>query len=157
MKFLKLLLLLYLPILALQSCVDKNVKVDTYEAIPKLNWTYVNPIKATINVTDSTQAYNIYVNFRHTADYKYANIWLRFHIIGPNQKDVPVRQEFQLAMPDGHWLGNGSGNLFSYQLIYKEKYKFAGIGKYTLIVEQNMRDNPLKAISDVGIFIEETK
>ncbi len=68
-----------------------------------------------------------------------------------------MRQEFQLAMPDGEWLGNGSGNLFSYQLIYKENYKFASTGKYNLIVEQNMRDNPLKAISDVGIYVELAK
>jgi gliding motility-associated lipoprotein GldH len=157
MKFKKLLLLFPLYILVMQACVNQNVKVDTYNAIPKQNWTYVNPVKATLNVTDSTQAYNIYVNFRHTADYKYANIWLRFHIIGPNQKDVPVRQEFQLAMPDGQWLGTGSGNLFTYQLIYKQNYKFASTGKYTLIVEQNMRDNPLKAVSDVGIYVELAK
>lgn len=157
MKFKKLLLLFPLYILVMQACVNQNVKVDTYNAIPKQNWTYVNPVKATLSVTDSTQAYNIYVNFRHTADYKYANIWLRFHIIGPNQKDVPVRQEFQLAMPDGQWLGTGSGNLFTYQLIYKQNYKFASTGKYTLIVEQNMRDNPLKAVSDVGIYVELAK
>jgi len=157
MEFKKLLPILSLFVLTLHACVNENVKVDTYNAIPKQNWTYVNPVKATLNVTDSTQAYNIYVNFRHTADYKYANIWLRFHIIGPNQKDVPVRQEFQLAMPDGQWLGTGSGNLFTYQLIYKQNYKFASTGKYTLIVEQNMRDNPLKAISDVGIYVELAK
>lgn len=157
MEFKKLLFLFFLPVLAIQACVDQNVKVDTYEAIPKQTWSYANPVKASINITDSTQAYNIYVNFRHTADYKYSNIWLRFHIIGPNQKDIPVRQEFQLAMPDGQWLGTGSGNLFTYQLIYKEQYKFAGTGKYTLIVEQNMRDNPLKGINDVGIYIEEVK
>lgn len=155
MDFTKLFFFCFLPLLVMQACVDPNVKVDTYEAIPKQTWSYIKPIKATLNVTDSTQAYNIFVNFRHTADYRYSNIWLRFHVIGPNQKDVPVRQEFQLALPDGQWLGNGSGNLFTYQLIYKETYKFAGKGKYTLIVEQNMRDNPLKGISDVGIFVEE--
>lgn len=157
MELKKLFIYFSFLILILPSCIDQNVKVDTYNAMPKQNWTYVNPVKATLNVTDSTQAYNIYVNFRHTADYKYSNIWLRFHIIGPNQKDIPIRQEFQLAMPDGQWLGNGSGNLFTYQLIYKQNYKFAGTGKYTLIVEQNMRDNPLKGISDAGIYVELAK
>lgn len=156
MKFKKLLLLLCFPIL-LQSCVDENVKVDTFVSIPHETWSYIKPIKATLEVPDSTQAYNIYVNFRHTADYRYSNIWLRFHIIGPNQRDIPLRQEFQLAMPDGKWLGNGSGNLYSYQLIYKQNYKFAGTGKYTLIVEQNMRDNPLKGVSDAGIYVEVAK
>lgn len=157
MHFTKRLLVFSLGLLTLQACNTENVVVDTFEAIPKQNWTYIKPIKASFNVDDSTKRYNIYVNFRHTADYKYSNVWLRFHIIGPNQKDVPLRQEFQLAQADGQWLGNGSGNLFSYQLIYKENYQFPTTGKYTLIVEQNMRDNPLKNISDVGLYVEQVK
>jgi gliding motility-associated lipoprotein GldH len=39
-------------------------------------------------------------------------------------------------------------------LIYKEGYKFPSVGTYTIIIEQNMRDNPLKNISDVGIRVE---
>ncbi|MBK0381415.1 gliding motility lipoprotein GldH [Pedobacter sp. SD-b] len=142
----------FLIIIGLQACNDKAL-IDTFDHIPNENWTYIKPIKATVNITDSKKKYNIYVNFRHTADYKYSNIWLRFHLIGPQLKDEPLRQEFQLALPDGEWLGNGSGNLYSYQLIYKENYKFPTNGKYTIIVEQNMRDNPLKAVSDAGIRV----
>lgn len=139
-----------------QSC-NYGALVDTFDSIPNQNWTYIKPIKAVVEITDSTKSYNIYANFRHTAEYKYSNVWLRFHILGPNKKDVPERQEFQLAKPDGEWLGKGSGNLFSYQLIYKESYHFPFTGKYTILVEQNMRDNPLKYISDVGIRVEEVK
>ncbi len=145
-----------LMIIVLQSC-DHEALVDTFETVPHQNWTYVKPIKATFEISDSTKTYHIYVNFRHTADYRYSNIWLRLHVLGPGLKDVPERQEFQLAMPDGEWLGNGSGNLYSYQLIYKEHYKFPSKGKYTVVVEQNMRDNPLKNISDVGLKVEEDK
>lgn len=157
MDFLKRILFLGLTLLVLQSCNTDNVVVDTFESIPKETWSYINPIKASVTVQDSTKAYNIYVNLRHTADYKYSNIWLRFHLIGPNQKDVPLRQEFQLAEADGQWLGTGSGNLYGYQLIFKEGYKFPANGKYTILVEQNMRDNPLKAVSDVGLYIELAK
>ncbi|MFC5283736.1 gliding motility lipoprotein GldH [Pedobacter alpinus] len=157
MHFFKRIFFLGLTLSVLQACNTDNVVVDSFEKIPKETWSYINPIKASVTVTDSTKAYNIYVNFRHTSDYKYANIWLRFHIIGPNKKDIPLRQEFQLAEADGKWLGTGSGNLYNYQLIFKDGYKFPGNGKYTLIVEQNMRDNPLKAISDVGLYVELAK
>ncbi|OAQ39170.1 gliding motility lipoprotein GldH [Pedobacter psychrophilus] len=152
MKILRNFIFLISIIMGLQAC-DNNVLVDTFDHIPNENWTYIKPIKAVVNITDSTKKYNIYVNFRHTADYKYANIWLRFHLLGPKLKDEPLRQEFQLAMQDGEWLGNGSGNLYSYQLIYKENYKFPTNGKYTIVVEQNMRDNPLKNVSDAGVRI----
>ncbi len=152
MKILRNFIFLILINMGLQAC-DNNVLVDNFDHIPNQNWTYIKPIKAVVNITDSTKKYNIYINFRHNADYKYANIWLRFHLLGPKLKDEPLRQEFQLALQDGEWLGNGSGNLYSYQLIYKENYKFPTNGKYTIVVEQNMRDNPLKNVSDAGIRV----
>ncbi|MBD3748289.1 MAG: gliding motility lipoprotein GldH [Sphingobacteriales bacterium] len=139
------------------SACNDHALVDTFESIPNQNWTYIKPIKAKVEISDSTKTYNIYVNFRHTADYRYSNIWLRFHVFGPKLRDFPERKEFQLALADGSWLGKGSGNLFSYQLIYKEGYKFPSSGTYTIIVEQNMRDNPLKYIADVGIRVEPVK
>ena len=75
----------------LASC-NNNALVDTFETIPNETWTYVKPIKASLEVTDSTKAYNIFVNFRHTADYRYANIWLRMRINGPDKKEVVERQ-----------------------------------------------------------------
>jgi gliding motility-associated lipoprotein GldH len=152
MKILRNFIFVISIVIGLQAC-NNNALVDTFDQIPNKNWTYIRPIKATVNIIDSTKKYNIYVNFRHTADYKYSNIWLRFHILGPKLKDEPLRQEFQLALQDGEWLGNGSGNLYSYQLIYKENYKFPTNGKYTIVVEQNMRDNPLKNVSDAGVRV----
>jgi gliding motility-associated lipoprotein GldH len=135
-----------------QSC-NSDVVVDTFEEIPNQNWTYTKPIKAKLNVTDHSKAYQINVQFRHTLDYKYANVWLRFHIIGPDKKAIIERQEFQLALPNGEWLGKGSGSLYSYELVFKDNYKFNQNGNYTIMVEQNMRDNPLAGVNDVGLKI----
>ncbi len=138
--------------ISFQSC-NSDVVVDTFEEISNQNWTYSKPIKVKVNVTDYRKAYQINVQFRHTLDYKYANVWLRFHIIGPNKKALIERQEFQLALPNGEWLGKGSGSLYSYELCYKDNYKFKQNGIYTIMVEQNMRDNPLAGVNDVGLKI----
>lgn len=150
------LVFLFIMVALFQSCTNESL-INTFESVPHQNWTYIKPIKASLVVTDSTKAYQIYVNFRHTSDYRYANLWLRFHIIGPDKKQIIERQEFQLALPNGQWLGKGSGSLYSYELIYKENYKFKTKGNYAIIVEQNMRDNPLRGVNDVGLRIAEVK
>lgn len=142
--------------LSVASCSD-NAIIDEYTAIAKENWSYDKPIKTVVDIKDSSIPYNIYINFRHTEDYKYSNIWLRLSEISPVNKKTTVREEFQLALPDGKWIGKGSGNLYSYRLIYKEGLKFDTVGKYTFIIEQNMRDNPLKAVTDVGLRVEPAK
>ena len=105
-------------------------------------------------IENADQTYNVYLNLRHTSRYKYSNIFLLIHITGPDGKKRTERKEFRLALPDGEWLGSGSGNLYSYQIPFKENYKFPTKGKYVIELEQNMRDNPLDYVSDAGIRIE---
>lgn len=144
---------LFFTVFFISSCNDVAIK-DVFVNIPNENWSYDRPIKAVVNITDITKPYNLLVNFRHTEDYRYANLWIRVSIIAPDKKKVTERKEFQLALQDGEWLGKGSGNLYSYQLIFKENHKFNTPGNYTFIIEQNMRDNPLKYVTDVGLRVE---
>jgi len=149
--------LLAIPIaLSLASCSD-NALFDDYFAIANQNWSYDKPVKVSVDIEDASQPYNVYINFRHTEDYSYSNIWLRLTQIAPSGKKTTVREEFQLAQQDGKWIGKGSGNLYSYRLIYKERFRFDTTGKHTFIIEQNMRDNPLKAVTDVGLRVEPAK
>jgi len=148
--------LIILTALSAISCSD-NAIIDEYTAIGNENWSYDKPIKTVVDIKDASIPYNIYINFRHTEDYKYSNIWLRLSQIAPNNQKTTAREEFQLASSDGKWFGKGSGNLYSYRLIYKEGFKFDTAGKYTFIIEQNMRDNPLKAVTDVGLRAEPAK
>jgi gliding motility-associated lipoprotein GldH len=66
MKILRNFIFLISIVIGLQAC-NNNALVDTFDQIPNKNWTYIRPIKATVNIIDSTKKYNIYVNFRHTA------------------------------------------------------------------------------------------
>ncbi len=146
--------LIILILLFLCSACNNQPVIDEYNIISNQNWSYNNKIARSFTINDISKPYNIYINFRHTADYKYANVWLKVHEVNPDRKKTTERKEFQLALADGQWLGKGSGNLYNYQLVHKENYRFAKKGKYTIIVEQNMRDNPLRNISDVGLKVE---
>lgn len=140
-------------LISLQSCVD-NAIVDNFFTIPNQHWTYAQPIKTAVGITNPEKGYNIYINLRHTDAYKYANIWFKVSIISPDKKKETKRVEFNLASPDGAWLGTTAGNLFTCQLPYKQNFKFTQKGKYLIIVEQNMRDNPLDGVNDLGLRVE---
>ena len=138
----------------LASCQDQSLIVDTNIELDKHNWSYTEKVRIPLSIESADIPFNLYLNLRHTSDYKYSNIFLLIHITGPDGKKITERREFKLAQPDGEWLGSGSGNLYSYQILFKEDYKFTLKGKYMIELEQNMRDNPLDHITDAGIRVE---
>lgn len=141
----------------LGSCNDPHTVVDTNTAIPGYNWSYVNKVKYDCKIDDENASYNLYLNLRVTDNYKYSNLFILISESSPGNKARLTRYEVKLATRDGEWLGKGSGNLYSYQVPFKTNYKFAAKGNYHFELEQNMRDNPLHEVSDVGLRIEKVK
>lgn len=136
------------------GCTDPNGIFDQNTPIPNRNWAYVNPIKYNVKVDDAHVPYNLYLNLRVSGDYKYSNLFVLVHISGPQLKPEVRRYEIKLANAEGEWLGSGSGNLYSYQVYIKTDYHFPATGVYHFAIEQNMRDNPLHEVSDVGLRVE---
>ncbi|MCZ4243271.1 gliding motility lipoprotein GldH [Pedobacter punctiformis] len=148
-------LLAFLLVVSLFSgCI--NSVVDTNVKIPDRKWTYRNHIAAEFEIKDNTKGYNIYFKLRHTAEYRYSNIYILAHFFDGNNK-VTKRYQYKLAKNDGEWLGSGSGNVFNYTLPMLTKHHFPKNGKFKIEIEQNMRDNPLVEISDAGILVEEAQ
>ncbi len=143
--------------IAFAGCADKNTVTDQNTTITDHNWTYGNRVKFDVNIDNPNIPYNLYFNLRITADYRYSNIFIMMHQSGPNSKAVATRMEFKLANADGEWLGSGSGNLYSYQMMFLSAYKFPSKGVYHFAIEQNMRDNPLHEVSDVGLRVEKSQ
>lgn len=136
------------------GCSDPNAVIDNNTVIPNNNWSYVNKIKTKVTITDETVPYNLYMNLRVTADYKYANLFVLIKQVNPDKQAHSTRYEFKLANADGEWLGDGSGSIYSYQVPFKTAYKFPAKGVYQFEIEQNMRDNPLHEVTDVGMRVE---
>lgn len=136
------------------SCRDEQAVVDTNQEISGRNWGYADKITIPVVINDTQAVYNLFINLRHTANYKYSNIFILVHQTGTDGKRTTERKEFRLAYPDGEWLGDGSGNMYSYQLPYKMNYRFPKKGTYVFELEQNMRDNPLREMTDAGLRVE---
>ncbi len=141
-------------VLSVSGCTDRYRVIDENTEIANHNWTYLNKVKFSFKIDDEKAGYNLYMNLRVTGDYKYSNLFVLISQIGPDKKMATRRYEMKLANKDGEWLGKGSGNLYSYQVPFLINHKFAAKGTYTFFIEQNMRDNPLREVSDVGLRVE---
>lgn len=153
----KLILFTFLALTGFTSCQDTKTVVDSNFEIAGQNWSYTEKVQVPFQIENPGLPYNVFLNLRLTSRYKYSNIFLLIHTTGPDGKKSTERKEFRLALPDGEWLGSGSGNLYSYQIPIKENYKFPLKGKYLIELEQNMRDNPLDFVSDAGIRVEKVQ
>jgi len=146
---------LFIPfIFLLAACSDPNAVIDQNTEIVDNNWQYANKLQYTVKIDNPDVLYNIALNLRVTANYKYSNIFVLVHRTNPDKKVSTVRYEFKLAGKDGEWYGDGSGNIYSYQMPFIKNYKFPAKGIYRFSIEQNMRDNPLHEVSDVGLRVE---
>ena len=155
MNKLKHFLFLLTLILIASSCTNKNL-VDTNEAVAENNWTYAKSAKATVEIKDATKAYEVYFKLRHTSDYRYSNLFVLAHLKGNGLKKN-TRYQFKLAQADGTWLGKGSGDIYTHNFTLLSDFRFPKAGKYEIEIEQNMRDNPLIGISDIGITVKQTE
>lgn len=142
-------------LLFLSSCTNTHL-VDVNMAIPENNWSYAKNVTTTFEVKDSGLAYHLSFKIRNNTAYRYSNIYVVMRLKG-DSLSKNTRYQFQLAKADGEWLGKGSGDLYSNTFSLLKNFHFPKAGKYTLEVEQNMRDNPLVGISDVGLTVEEVK
>ncbi|MBE8721444.1 gliding motility lipoprotein GldH [Sphingobacterium pedocola] len=146
----KHLLIVACVIISLSSCVD-GAYYEKNSTIPNQSWSYDNIQKFEVDIDDITAKYDIYINLRHSADYDFSNIFVLFHEKGKGLKDTAYRKEIVLAQLDGRWLSNSAGGVYEKQYLAKENIAFPDTGKYEFAVEQNMRENPLKNIINVGI------
>ncbi|WP_454804601.1 gliding motility lipoprotein GldH [Mucilaginibacter phyllosphaerae] len=149
--------LIALVLFTAPGCTDSNAILDKNTEIANHNWSYVNRVKYDVTIDDITVPYNLYFNVRVSGSYRYSNLFALFFQTSPGKKTHTTRYEFKLANKDGEWLGSGSGNLYSYQLLLRKNYKFPAKGVYHFEIEQNMRDNPLREVVDAGLRVEKAQ
>ncbi|MCG2460915.1 gliding motility lipoprotein GldH [Flavobacteriaceae bacterium F89] len=145
------------------SCSNNIVRSD-YKATEGGQWGKDNVIKFTFSGMDTIQKNNIFINVRNDASYPYSNLFLIAELTFPSGETVKDTLEYEMALPDGQWLGKGNGSLKESKLWYKENIVFPTSGVYTLQLSQAMRKNGnidgvehLEGITDVGYQIEKTK
>ena len=151
--------ILLLSSFILVSC-EKGLVKSEFRATDNGIWDRGNQIEFTFSELDSLTQYNMFINVRNDDTFPYNNLFLITALSAPDGSVEKDTLEYQMANPDGTWLGKGYGSLKENKLWYKENIVFPSSGVYTLKVEHAMRKNgsvngveQLQGITDVGFEI----
>lgn len=135
---------------------DSNRVFEEYTAIPDQIWSASNIVKYEVDIQDTISPHNFYVNVRNTGAYKFSNLYVFLSIEFPDGKTSVDTVECPLADKTGKWLGSGTGQMKDNQFLVKYNMRFPLSGTYKFGIEQAMREEDLKEISDVGLRLEKT-
>lgn len=152
-------------LLLLFSCDSKQV-FDRYKTVGQF-WHKDSIVSFQVKAPDTINNYNLYINLRNNSNYKYSNLFLIVEMDYPNGKVQTDTLQYDMAKPNGEFLGTGFGDVKENKLWYKgyeKPFKFDEIGEYTFKIQQAMRENGavegvtnLEGITDVGFRVEHRK
>ena len=103
-------------------------------------------------IEDTAATYQVLLYVRQTEMYPYQNMWL---FVGDSGRQDTI--EFYLANDRGEWLGNGRNGLIEMPVLYEETHRFPHSGEQVWHIQQGMRAQSLKGISDVGLIIKKNE
>jgi gliding motility-associated lipoprotein GldH len=148
--------LLLVMILALSSCQQGNVFQDVKD-VPDARWNKNQVYSYNFTIEDTLQPYHVLLNVRNTTQYKYRNLFLFIETTSPRGNTVRDTFECVLANERGRWYGSGWGDIYENEIPYKKYIRFPHSGTYSIEIQQAMRTNNLKHITDIGVIIRKAK
>ena len=135
------------------SCSNDTLYNESV-VIPEARWDNDMIPFFDVNVNDTSTDYAFYLNIRHLENYRYSNLYIFMHTTFPNGNVTHDTIECILAMPDGRWMGKGSGTMRSANVLLNPALRFPLSGEYHFEIEQAMREKELRGITDIGLCFE---
>jgi len=154
MKHILSALLITTTILLLTVSCDKTRVYEVNIPISGENWNKDSVYSYNFTIEDTLNAHNILINIRNTGNYRYQNLLIYVDFEMPNNHTIIDTLNCILADKKGKWYGKGWGSIWSSTIPYKANIRFPEKGNYCIKMNHAMRDEELKAITDIGVRIE---
>ncbi|MFD0863063.1 gliding motility lipoprotein GldH [Sungkyunkwania multivorans] len=141
------------------SCDGKQV-YDEYHSFSD-GWDAKEQVSFKFEQPVESDRYDLFVNLRNDNSFPFSNIFLIIEMNFPEGKVITDTLEYEMARPDGEWLGKGFTDVKENKLWYKENITFPEEGDYSVTIKHAMRKNgdvsgieKLPGILDIGFRIE---
>ncbi|MEO0733012.1 MAG: gliding motility lipoprotein GldH [Bacteroidota bacterium] len=144
-----------LPLCLFLTACGPATLYEAEHALPDKGWTYGDVTAFTFTVTDTTQAYDLFLNVTHQPDFAYQNFYVLLYASLPSGTVDTQRVSLQLAGDFGSWLGDCGSSGCTLEIPILENVTYRVAGEYGLRVEQFSRDNPLAGVNAVGMIVQE--
>ena len=150
-----------LAITVLSCCLFSCTKIEVYEKntpIPNYKWNANFTATGSLQISDTSSYYTIFIVLRHTDAYKYNNIWLNTQLYISGDTILNKKIDMPLGTDATGWDGIGMTDIWEVRKpISSIPFKFKKLGLYQFNINQIMRDNPLPNVMSAGLRIEKIK
>lgn len=122
-------------------------------------WKVTEEPRFEFNIADTAQQYNLYYNVRNALDFKWARIFITYHLYDSTGFELTRKLVHHDLFDEktGKPLGeSGIGDLYDHQFMLLPNYRFPHKGKYTVKLDQMMRSDTLAGVLAVGVRLERT-
>ncbi len=132
---------------------------SAYEDIPDGMWYIDNTPTFKVEISDTTQKYNVYYLVRNSLQYPYYNLYISKKIKDPTGLEISNRMDelFMTNEITGKPYGKGLGDLFDHKIMILGNHTFEKQGIYEFKFTQFMRQNPLPFVLSMGISVEKAE
>jgi len=133
-----------LILLTLLGCGPKEVfekEVDLGE-----DWSYDEVMSFEIDVTDTTQLYDLHFELSHSSYFTYQNLYVLISTTYPDGTEIKDQVSLQLADKLGEFNGNCSGEKCMVNIVLQENFRFQNKGMHIIAIAQHSRKEVLKEI-----------
>jgi len=144
-----------LLIFSLASC-EQKILFEEVKTIPGGVWTYRDTLNFTFSVADTSELYNMYVDFDHADTFPTQNVYLKLRTLFPDGKRLGKTRSFDFFDNLGASKGKCSGGGCRVRSLLQDNAYFNRPGEYVITLEQFMRRDSLPGIRSVGLVVEKT-
>lgn len=146
----------FLTLVSLISCDDTRLYEDNREFGDR-TWKVTEEPRFEFTIADTTLQYNLYYNVRNSLTYPYARIFITCHLYDSTGKELSKKlmNNDLFDQKTGRPLGeSGLGDLYDHQFPVLKLHHFSTPGKYSVKLDQFMRQDTLQGVIAVGIRLE---
>jgi gliding motility-associated lipoprotein GldH len=140
-------------VFVLTSCSTAPVYEKSYD-FQDNHWSQKVKPSFTVEVKDTSKAYDFVITLRTTTEYKFSNLWIYLNSTTPDGQKVREPYEIKLTKPDGSWIGKKTGTIVENSLYFRNR-KMPKAGKYVFVIEQGITESVIDEVIDIGLLVEE--
>lgn len=135
------------------SACGSKVFYEKIDPIENETWNINDVLTYEIQIEDTLQYYNMYVNIRNSVDFETQNFYVFMKTQFPDGFTAQDTLGCILSDPYGKWTGKGMGRLKDNRFLLKPKVRFPMKGTYRFEVRQGMRTDHVKGVANFGLSL----
>lgn len=152
MRYTFLFSIFFITCLGLAGCTKNSIYAETRE-LPDGVWNYPNLLNFEFEISDTLSVYNLDLEIEHSTDFPYQNLYSRIFTGFPSGNRLEKILSLELADKSGKWQGKCSGSRCKLNIPIQENAYFNQVGRYSLALEQYMRQDSLPGVFAVSLMV----